>query len=150
MTFLFIVGLFFSGVTAMPLTAEVDWLVKVTSASGSSSTWAEWLTRVQSALQQTQAHWPFLFYGTDWLAFGHFMIALVFVGALQHPVRNKWLYDFGLMACVLVIPFALVCGGVRGIPLWWRGIDCCFGIFGFIPLWLCRRWVKRMEEHGPH
>ncbi len=65
---------------------------------------ARWLFRAQDALAQTQAQHPFLFYGTDWLAFGHFMIALVFIGALCDPVRNRWLFDFGLIACVLVIP----------------------------------------------
>ena len=89
---------------------------------------------------------PFLFYGTDWLAFGHFVIAIVFIGALRDPVRNRWLFDFGLTACVLVIPYALVFGGIRGIPFWWRLIDCSFGVFGFIPLWFCRKWTRELER----
>ena len=72
------------------------------------------------ALTQTQLQHPLLFYGTDWLAFGHFVIAIAFIGALRDPVRNRWLLDFGLIACGLVIPFALVFGGRRGIPFWWR------------------------------
>ena len=51
-----------------------------------------------------------LFYSTDWLAFGHFVIAIAFVGALRDPVRNRWLFDFGLIACVLVVPYAVVFG----------------------------------------
>jgi hypothetical protein len=39
--------------------------------------------------------------------------ALSFVGALRDPVRNRWLFDFGLIACVLVIPYALVFGALR-------------------------------------
>jgi len=89
---------------------------------------------------------PFLFYATDWLAFGHFVIAIVFIGALRDPVRNRWLFDFGLIACVLVIPYALVFGGLRGIPIWWRLIDCSFGVFGFIPLWFCRKWTDELEQ----
>jgi hypothetical protein len=72
------------------------------------------------------------------------MIALVFIGALRDPVRNRWLFDFGLIACVLVIPYALVLGGLRGIPVWWRLIDCSFGVFGFIPLWFCRKWTNEL------
>ena len=147
LTWLFIAGLFASGATAMALPTEVNWLVNFTGAPGSTAAWAEWLLRVREALVQTQAHGPFLFYGTDWLAFGHFMIALVFVGALRDPVRNRWLYDFGLMACVLVVPFALLAGELRGIPLWWRLIDCSFGVFGFVPLWFCRKWVKELETN---
>jgi hypothetical protein len=74
------------------------------------------------------------------------MIAIVFIGALRDPVRNRWLFDFGLIACVLVIPFALIFGGLRGIPFWWRLIDCSFGVFGFIPLWLCRKYVQILER----
>ena len=105
-----------------------------------------WLFRVQDALVNVQSQYPFLFYGTDWLAFGHFMIALVFVGALRDPVRNRWLFDFGLMACGLVIPFAIVFGELRGIPVWWRLIDCSFGVVGFMPLWFCRKWALELER----
>jgi hypothetical protein len=69
------------------------------------------------------------------------------VGALRDPVRNCWLFDFGLIACVAVIPFALVFGAVRGIPFWWRLIDCSFGVFGSVPLWFCRKWVRQLTQH---
>jgi hypothetical protein len=152
LTVLFIVGLVLSGATAIPLPEEVDWLVKATNArqlvdardSASPPAWALWLTKVQTALQQVAATQPFLFYGTDWLAFGHFVIALAFVGALRDPVRNEWLFTFGMIACVLVVPYAFIFGAIRGIPFYWRLIDCSFGIFGSIPLWLCRKWTREL------
>jgi hypothetical protein len=61
-------------------------------------------------------------------------------------VRNVWLLRAGMIACALVIPIALICGAVRGIPLWWRAIDSCFGIFGFIPLWMAARMTRRLER----
>jgi hypothetical protein len=73
------------------------------------------------------------------------MIALVFVGALRDPVRNIWLFEFGMIACVMIIPFALVAGGFRGIPFDWRLIDCAFGVIGFIPLWFARRSTLELE-----
>lgn len=94
----------------------------------------------------TSAQAPLMFYGTDWLAFGHFMIALVFVGALRDPVRNRWLYTFGMWACALVPPWAMWFGHVRGIPLWWRAIDASFGLVGFVPVWLCHRWTGEIER----
>jgi hypothetical protein len=133
----FILGLFLSGITAIPLFQETSWLVQVVNVP--------WVLRVHAALEQTQTQFPFLFYGTDWLAFGHIVIAIVFVGAWRDPVRNRWLFDFGLIACVLVIPYALIFGAWRGIPFWWRLIDGSFGVFGFIPLWLCRRWTAQLE-----
>ena len=146
LTGLFIVGLVLSGATAIPLPGEVNLLVNFLGPDGQSSVLATWLLRVQDALIQTQAQHPFLFYGTDWLAFGHFVIAISFIGALRDPVRNRWLFEFGMIACALVIPFALVMGGPRGIPLWWRLIDCSFGVFGFIPLWFCRKWTNELER----
>lgn len=82
-------------------------------------------------------------YGTDWLAFAHFVIAIAFVGALREPVRNRWLFDFGLIAAGLVIPFALLAGGLRGIPFYWRWIDCSFGVGAALPLWYCRKWARQ-------
>jgi hypothetical protein len=154
LTWLFIIGLVVSGATAIPLVTEVSWLAKVTGAhhlvgtpaSTSAPDWAVWLVKVESTLQQISDNNPLLFYGTDWLAFGHFVIALVFIGVLRDPVRNRWLFDFGLIACALVVPYALVFGGLRGIPFWWRLIDCSFGVFGFIPLWFCRKWAIELEK----
>jgi hypothetical protein len=146
LTWLFIIGLVLSGATAIPLQGELNLLVNFFGSNGESSEGMRWLLRVRDALAQTQAQHPFLFYGTDWLAFGHFVIALVFVGALRDPVRNRWLFDFGLIACALVLPYALVFGEVRGIPVWWRLIDCSFGVFGFIPLWFCRKWAKELDR----
>lgn len=153
MTALFVVGLLISGVTAIPLVTELDWIVECTGArqlaespaSTSAPGWTVWLVNIQQSLVETQAAHPHLFYGTDWLAFGHVVIAIAFVGAWRDPVRNRWLFDFGLIACALVIPWALILGAVRGIPMWWRLIDCSFGVLGAVPLWLCRRWVKRLS-----
>ncbi|HEY3760823.1 MAG TPA: hypothetical protein VGN23_03655 [Verrucomicrobiae bacterium] len=143
---LFIIGLILSGVTAIPLRQEVTLLVDFTGKNSSLMGLNQWLSTVQAALDDTRAHHPFLFYGTDWLAFGHFVIAIAFIGAFRDPVRNRWLFGFGLIACALVIPYALVFGQLRGIPWWWRCIDCSFGVFGSIPLWLCRRWTIELEK----
>ncbi len=150
LTWFFIFGLAISGATAIPLRLEVDRLIHFLGfeewgSQPSAPILIEWLFKVRDALNDTQAQHPFLFYGTDWLAFGHFVIALVFIGALRDPIRNRWLFDFGLIACTLVIPFALIFGGLRGIPIWWRLIDCSFGVFGFIPLWFCRKWTIELE-----
>lgn len=148
----FIAGLVFSGVTAIPLVSEVNALVAITDAHALDSgaaprTWAARLTDIQAALTETNARFPFLFYGTDWLAFGHVVIALAFIGAWRDPVRNAWLFDFGLIACALVIPWALVSGHFRGIPIWWRSIDCAFGVLGAIPLLVCKSLLHELDTH---
>ena len=109
---------------------------------------AAWLRVVQHAVDTTASQAPLLFYGTDWLAFGHFAIGLAFFGAVCDPVRNRWLYQFGMMACAAVPIWALVFGHLRGIPVWWRMIDAAFGVVGFVPMWLCNRWVSKLEGAG--
>jgi hypothetical protein len=147
LTAFFILGLVLSGATAIPLETELNALVRwLGSGDPDGSGPGQWLGRVQSALHDTNLRYPFIAYGADWLAFGHFVIALAFVWAWRDPVRNRWLYDFGLVACALVIPYAFILGGVRGIPLWWRLLDCSFGVFGAIPLCLCRRYAARLAE----
>jgi hypothetical protein len=148
LTWLFIVGLFLSGATAIPLQSELDAAARYLGANNpaNASGFAVWILKVREALHTTYSAYPFMAYGTDWLAFGHFVIAIAFVGALRDPVRNRWLYVFGMIACVLVTPYAMVFGAMRGIPFYWRLIDCSFGVFGFVPLWLCSRWTGNLER----
>ncbi len=134
----FIIGLVVSGATAIPLETELGFLSRW---SGSGSGYGGWLTRVHDALVQTNARYPFIAYGTDWLAFAHFVIGIAFIGPLRDPVKNVWVIEFGMIACALVVPFALGMGAMRGIPFGWRLIDCSFGVFGIIPLWICRNYV---------
>jgi hypothetical protein len=105
-----------------------------------------WIERVNEALSTTNARYPFLAYGTDWLAFAHLVIAIAFSGPYIDPVRNKWVITFGIIACGGVFPLALIAGHVRGIPLSWRFIDCSFGIFGAVPLVLCRKHTRMLER----
>ncbi len=149
-TWFFIIGLVLSGVTAIPLVTELEWLtrwfgIESQTSTTTSNELARWLLLTREALQDTAAKHPMLFYGTDWLAFGHIVIAVAFIGALRDPVRNRWLFDFGLIACAMVIPFALIFGAMRDIPFWWRLIDCSFGVFGAIPLWFCRTWARELD-----
>ena len=127
----------------MPLETELKFL---TQWAGGDSGLAQWLLKVRDALVQTNAKYPFMAYGTDWLAFGHFVIAVAFIGPLRDPVKNIWVVEFGMIACVLVVPFALVMGGIRAIPIGWRLIDCSFGVLGIIPLWFCRCQIKTLAQ----
>jgi hypothetical protein len=144
---IFIVGLVLSGATAIPLESEIKTLAQIQKQLGISETSAAsaWLAKIQNALVETNAKFPFMAYGTDWLAFAHFVIAIAFIGPLRDPVKNIWVIEFGMIACALVVPFALCMGAIRGIPIGWRLIDCSFGILGIIPLWLCRREIKRVS-----
>jgi hypothetical protein len=150
LTGVFIAGLIVSGATALPLVREVNWLAHgpdhpPAAGSRAAADLGSWILRVRDGLNETAERNSFLFYGTDWLAFGHFVIAIAFVGALREPVSKLTLFEFGLIACASVIPYAWICGAIRGIPAWWRLVDCSFGLFGAVPLWLCRRWALELQ-----
>ena len=146
----FMLGLVLSGLTAVPLETEVGWLAEmVGTEKPDSGFWPrevkQWAAKVREGVAETNQEYPFMAYGTDWLAFAHLAIAISFIGPFRDPVRNVWVITFGMIACLAVIPTALVAGSLRGIPLWWRLIDCSFGVFGIIPLWAARCYVKKLE-----
>ena len=150
-TWVLILGLVFCGVTALPLQSELDLLARWLGAENlapeqAASGFVKWILIVRDGLHSTNAKFPFMAYGTDWLGFAHLVIALAFVGALRHPVRNVWLFTFGMMASVLIIPWALISGEARGVPIYWRLIDCSFAVGGFVPCWLCHRWARELEQ----
>lgn len=113
---LFAAGLVISGLTAIPLDRETQFLVRIAGPG----------TRAAA------------------LAFAHVAIAVAFIGPWRDPVRNAWVVEFGFITCALVVPFALVAGAARGIPLGWRPIDCSFGLIGCLPLLVCRRLIARL------
>jgi len=139
----FIVALFISGLTAMPIQAEINFLYKWTEDIDFIQPWME---KLNEGINTTAQHYPFLFYAYDWLAFAHFALAILFIGPLKDPVRNKWVIEFGIIACVLIIPFAFIAGYMRDIPFWWRLLDCSFGIVGLIPLSICLRKINHIEN----
>ena len=150
---LFIASLVVSGLTAFPLNAELRFLSKLLEVDESVSPanydgLRYWIATVAEGIRETNSRYPFVAYGTDWLAFGHLVIAIFFLGPLRDPVRNQWVVTGGMIACVGVIPLALIAGEIRQIPFYWRLIDCSFGILGFVPLWFCRRDIKALQTLG--
>ena len=146
----FIFGLVISGVTAFPLVLELrllcGWLgIPEGARPEALSGLGHWLAWVRQGLEETSRSYPFLAYGTDWLAFAHFAIAVFFVGAWKDPVRNAFIIDAGIVCCLGVIPLALICGPLRGIPFYWRMIDCSFGVIGVLPLLYARRCIIKEQ-----
>ncbi len=147
---IFIGGLVFSGITAFALQTELEILASWLGAAPQSmpesfSSFTFWIVKVRNGVLDTNAKYPFIAYGTDWLAFAHLVLAILFIGPLINPVKNVWVVTFGLICCVLVPPFAFIFGSIRGIPVYWQLIDSSFGVFGFIPLWFCKKWTLQLN-----
>lgn len=148
---IFILGLILSGLTAFPLLTKLrllaSWLGITNAADYAQLTGLRhWIGYVLFGLEQTYAHFPFIAYGTDWLAFGHLAIAVFFIRPLLKPLESDWVLRCGLILCAGVIPLALIAGQVRGIPLYWRLIDCSFGVLGALPLLYCLRLTRRLRS----
>lgn len=140
---LMVTGLFLSGITAFPIETELGYLNK--TASG-SRLMHNWLSQVYFAVKTTNSIYPYLSYGTDWLAFGHLMFALLFAGAIKDPIKNCWITEFGIIAAVAIFPLAFIAGGIRHIPVFWRLIDCSFGVATLIILIPCYRMINKLSS----
>jgi hypothetical protein len=140
----FIIALVLSGVTAFPLETELRWVCSWWPEQHSG--FYKWLSTCYNAIKNTNEQYPYMAYGYDWLAFAHIVIALAFIGPLKDPVKNIWIIEWGCIACIAVIPLAFIAGPIRQIPLYWRLIDCSFGIIGIIPLLICRSKIKQLEK----
>ena len=138
---LFIFGLVVSGVTAFPLLLELRLVHEFMGGEG-------WIGTVRHGLEDMYTRHPWIAYGTDWLAFGHLIIALFFIGPLIDPATSKGNLIVGIVACIGVIPLALICGPIRGIPMFWRLIDCSFGVIGILPLLYCLRLIPRIKAEA--
>jgi len=146
----FIIALILSGITAFPVETELRIMTGILGIQeGASPDNYEgleyWLALIYEGISKTNADYPFIAYGYDWLAFAHLVIAVAFIGVYLKPVRNIWIVHFGMIACIGIIPLAFICGAVRGIPFFWTLLDCSFGIFGIIPLYFLHIYIKKLE-----
>ena len=145
----FIVALVLSGVTAFAIETELTALCSVfgiDEAAQDSPAIVEFVNSMKNSFTELNSTTPQIAYGYDWLAFAHLVIALLFIGPYRDPIRNKWVIQWGMIACVAILPLALICGEIRQIPFYWRIIDCSFGIIGIIPLLLCMKYIRAMEK----
>jgi hypothetical protein len=139
----FIVVISLIGITTFPLESELRCLNSQSNSLPVSL--SEWVNKVYAGVHAVNLRYPFLSYGTDWLAFAHIIIALLFIGPYRNPVRNLWIVEWGIICCILVFPLALIAGPVRGIPFFHQVIDCSFGIIGIVPLVIVRSKIKRLS-----
>jgi hypothetical protein len=147
---LFIVALVLSGITAFPIEWQLSIAHKWIAQGRWNNTSTQWIEHVYTGVAATNFKFPFIAYGTDWLAFAHLVIAIAFIGPMRDPVKNIWVIQFGIIACVAIFPLALIAGAIRGIPLYWRLIDCSFGIVGGLLLFNCYQLIKRLEKLTAH
>ncbi|SFQ28890.1 hypothetical protein [Parafilimonas terrae] len=143
---IFIIVLLLSGITVFPLISELKFLLGIHFFEEGSII-QQWLLKVVAGLEITQKEYPFIFYGFDWLAFAHIVIAFLFIGVYQHPVRNRWIIQWAIITCICIFPLAFIAGGIRGIPFFHILIDCSFGVVGLIVLFFIQNRIKELKKY---
>ena len=150
---LVIIGLVISGLTAFPLLHELNLLSRMLAGESrdpaAHSGLVHWILKVREGLENSYRDYPFIAYGTDWLAFAHLMIALFFILPYRDPRRYEGVLKMGIVASLLVIPLAFICGPIRGIPFYWRLIDCSFGLLCLPFLIFALRKVRELGTWSP-
>jgi len=139
-------GLLVSGITVWPAVPELRIAVEIVWGGGAPTDGLHgFVMHAIEGLEFVQAHYPFMLYAHDWLAFAHIMLAILFAGAIRDPVRNVWIVQCGLIMCALVPVLAGICIPLRGMPLVWFWIDFAFAPAAALPLWIALRDIKRTE-----
>ncbi len=142
----FIVGLFLSGLSAIPLVWGVDFTLELLDEIDFHGQIFSFMSTVQNALHYNDEHFSFMAYGTDWLAFAHFMFAILFTSLLFDAEKNRFILRFGMVASVLILPTALLFGQIRDIPWMWRMVDCSFGVIGFAVLYRVELLLNKVVQ----
>lgn len=141
----FVMALLLSGATAFPIHTELKWMHDI-SIMAAIPLIGTCLDKVWKGVDETSRNHAFLFYGFDWLAFAHIVIAFLFIGPYRDPVKNKWVIQWGVIACLRIIPLAFIAGPIRGIPWFHILIDCAFGIIVVIPLLYCLTLINKLQR----
>lgn len=147
----FMIATAWSGITAFPIQWELSLVHTFCSQHFPNSAVTLWINKVFEGVTQTYSLYPFMAYGTDWLAFAHIVIALAFIGPFRDPVRNIWVIEWGMLTSLLVFPLAFIAGPLREIPFFHQLIDCSFGVVGFILLYIIRNQILQLQKlTAPH
>ena len=144
LSLMFIAGMALSGLSVIPLEMELEFAKTVTLIIGIQFSW---INDAILGVTEIKEKFPFMFYGTDWLAFCSLSFAILFIGVYKDPVRNIWVTNFCILACVLIFPFAFIAGFIRDIPISWRLIDCSFGIIGLLILAPIRKLTLKLNNY---
>ena len=146
---LLIFGLLVLGVGSFPLISESKALLDLLARSahfGAGTPLFEWVLRVHLALAATAVTAPFLAYRTDALALAYLLFAVLFFGPYREPVRNQWVINFGLIACVAILLLTFIAGPIRGIPVFWRLVNAAFAVACALPLLLCSHYLSLLNH----
>src|SRR5258706_9459332 len=93
----FMIILFISGLTAIPAESELSFLSRCFPPGTLTD---EWIKKIYPGVVNTTKTYPFIAYGYDWLAFAHFVLAILFMALSGIPFAINGSLSLGsLPAC---------------------------------------------------
>ena len=137
----FVSLLILSGITAFPVQSEINFLHEIKELFPLFM--QKWILELHQVISETP---EIIFYGTDWLAFAHIIIALFFIPVYKNPIAYQMNLKIAMLACLAVFPLAFICGPIRGIPFFHQLIDCSFGIIGFLFLLYINKQINFLKH----
>ena len=129
--------------TIFPVTIS-GWLLE--NSSNFPAFMSAWIEKVYAGLSETEKSAAFIFYGLDWLAFSHFLMAGLFFGAIRNPVRNKFIVEWALCGCMLALPVIWIAGVVRTVPVFHLLVDTVFAFAGIFVFLVIQKKITRIES----
>ncbi|MCF7958786.1 MAG: hypothetical protein K9M57_10095 [Phycisphaerae bacterium] len=147
---IFFLGLLFSLHTVFFVEAESAFMAK---HFGAGTAMAErlpvvsgWVDKMHWSVSETYKAYPVMAYCMDWLSYACVIFAIFIIGAIKDPVRNIWVIQVYMLACILGALLPFVAGPFREVPLFWRFIDGSFGVMGFFILLFPYRLVRKIQD----
>lgn len=71
---------------------------------------------------------------------------MFYIEVYKIPIENKWVLRYGMYACILILPTAFIAGYFRKMPILWQIVDCYFGVFGFILLYIIYQKIEALKR----
>lgn len=105
---------------------------------------SSWIETLYTNVHQTYKNYPVMAYCMDSLSYACVIFAIFMIGAIKDPVKNLWIIQTFLIACVLVTALPFIAGPFRGVPIFWRCLDSSFAVIGFFVLLIPYKLTKKL------
>ncbi|MBW8016467.1 MAG: hypothetical protein FVQ82_09785 [Planctomycetes bacterium] len=147
---IFFFGILFSLHTVLFVEPETEFFYQYlgpnTTVGEKLPFFSEWIEDIYISVKVTYTNYPAIAYCMDWLSYACVVFAIFMIGAIKDPVKNIWIIQAYMLACLLAAALPFIAGPFRDIPIFWRCLDGSFGIIGFLVLLTPYKLTKTLQK----
>ena len=147
---IFFLGILFSLHTVLFVEVETAFFVKHlgpgTAMEQKLPIVSEWIENLYISVKETYTNYPAIAYCMDWLSYACVVFAIFMIGAIKDPVKNIWIIQAYMLACLLAAALPFIAGPFREIPIFWRFLDGSLGVIGFFVLLMPYKLTKSLAS----